>query len=158
MKSYILAIAGVILLTAVITVILPGGKTGKFLKGAMKLVILAVMISPVIGWVKSGKPDFAAPSSLSLDGGYLEACSARLERADEAEIASYILEEFSLDSEVEVVRSDRAPFSREKITVMVETGGIIDSDGHIDIVTCIKEAVEKRFGAQTEVSRDVLAR
>ena len=43
MKAYILSIAGVVLLAAVITIIAPGGKMGKFLKGAVKLVILFVM-------------------------------------------------------------------------------------------------------------------
>ncbi len=152
MKSYILAIAGVILLSAVVTMIAPSGKMGKFLKGATKLVILVVMISPVISLVKSGKPDFSAPSAVGLDTGYLKACSARLERADEEEIAAYLAEEFSVGCEVQVSRSDSAPFPREKITVILDGEGINGEDGHKHIVTCIKEAVEARYGVQTEVS------
>ena len=38
MKAYILSIAGVVLLSAVITIIAPSGKMGKFLRGAVKLV------------------------------------------------------------------------------------------------------------------------
>ena len=152
MKSYILAIAGVILLTAVITVITPCGKTGKFIRGCAKLAILAVMISPIIGFAGSGKLDFPASSAISLDSGYLQACSSRLEEADGKEIESYILQEYQLDSEVEVTRSDKAPFSREKIIITLKSNGIIGQGGHIDIVTRVKEAVEKRYGAETEVS------
>lgn len=152
MKAYILAIAGVILLSAVITMIAPGGEMGKFLKGATKLAILVVLISPVINFVKSGEFEFAASSPMTLDGGYLKECSARLEEADEEEIRSFIMEKFNVESEVEVTRSDDAPFSREKIAVVVAMDGINGEDGHIHIVTCIQEEVEARYGVQTEVS------
>ncbi len=152
MKGYILAIAGVVLLSAVVTVIAPGGKMGKFLKGAMKLVILVVMISPVISFVKSGKVDLSAPSAIGMDTGYLKACSARLEEADEEEITAFLSEEFSVKGEVRVTRSDSAPFSREKIIIILETEGINGEDGHKHIVTLIQEAVEARYGAQAEVS------
>ena len=152
MKTYILAIAGVILLSAVVTMIAPSGKMGKFVKGTMKLVILVVMISPAISWVKSGKLDLPASTSVRLDEGYLEACSARLEAADEEEIGAYIAEQFSVDCTVKVTRSDDAPFSREKILITVDAAGIIGTDEHIHIVTCIREAIEARYGAHTEVS------
>lgn len=152
MKTYILAIAGVILLSAVVTMIAPSGKMGKFIKGTLKLAIMVVMISPAVSWVRSGKLDFSASSSIGMDAGYLEACSARLEASDEEEIEAYILGKFSLKCDVKVSRSDEAPFSREKIIVLIDASGINGEDEHINIVTCIREAVEARYGVQTEVS------
>ena len=48
MKAYILSIAGAVLLSAVITIISPSGKMGKFIKGTSKLLILVIMLAPVI--------------------------------------------------------------------------------------------------------------
>ena len=43
-------------------------------------------IKEIISFVKSGKVDLSAPSAIGMDTGYLKACSARLEEADEEEI------------------------------------------------------------------------
>ena len=44
MKAYVLSIAGIVLVIAAVTIISPSGKMGKFIKGAGRLFILAVMV------------------------------------------------------------------------------------------------------------------
>ena len=46
MKAYVLSIAGIVLVIAAVTIISPSGKMGKFIKGAGRLFILAVMVAP----------------------------------------------------------------------------------------------------------------
>ena len=54
MKAYILAIAGAVLLSAVVAVIAPSGKMGKFVRGITKLFILLVMLSPLVSFLLKG--------------------------------------------------------------------------------------------------------
>ena len=125
---------------------------GKFVKGTVKLFILVVMISPVIGWVKSGKLDFSAASEIGEDEAYYAACCGKLEQADEAEISAFLKDSFSVTAEIRVKRESLPPFSREKIKILVTDPGIIGEDERIHIVTDIREAVKARYGAETEVS------
>ncbi len=152
MKGYILAVAGVILLSAVVACIAPSGKMGRFVKGMMKLVILAVMISPMLGWVRSGTLDLSAASSIGTDEGYLRACSERLEEEDERAIAAFLLSDFSLSAEVDVTRSDDPSFEREKIRIILPAEGINGEEERINIMTRIREAVAARYGCEVEVS------
>ena len=94
MKAYILSIAGAVLLSAVITIISPSGKMGKFIKGTSKLLILVIMLAPVIS-VFSGKSISLESGTVGTDTGYLESCAKILEERDEESIRVYLLEEFA---------------------------------------------------------------
>ena len=54
MSAYLLSIIGIVLLAAVLSAVLPGGKTGKFIKGMTKLACLAVILSPVLNFFRGG--------------------------------------------------------------------------------------------------------
>ena len=71
MKAYILSIVGVILLTAVITIIAPHGKMEKFLKGTAKLVVLSALIAPIAGFLTEKAPSLSA-AEIGTDTAYLE--------------------------------------------------------------------------------------
>ena len=47
MSAYLLSIIGIVLLTAILSAVLPDGKTVKFIKGIAKLCCLAVILPPV---------------------------------------------------------------------------------------------------------------
>lgn len=153
METYILALAGVIILSAVVACIAPSGKMGKFIGGMTKLLPLVVMIAPLIGLVKGdGLALSEAAGSVESDAGYFAACAARLESADEAEISAYLGEKFSVSAQVESVRGAEPPFRREKIKILVAPDGINGEDERIHILTRIREAVEADFGCDAEVS------
>ncbi len=151
MKAYILSIAGVILLSAVISVIAPSGKTGKFIKGTVRLFILAVMLAPLFGWVKKGEPPaISENAAISEDEGYLMACAELLATQDEREIEAYLREQFGVEGEVRVERGAEPTFPRKKICITLS--GIIGEDGRIHIMTRVKEGVQQKFGGEVEVS------
>ena len=151
MKAYILAIAGAVLLSAVVTVIAPNGKMGKFVKGTMKLLILVVMLSPIVSWV--GERSFSFQSaSISTDEQYLEGCADFLQAQDAEEISAYINVEFSVTAEVTTEREKNSGFSLKKITVNITDFGIYGQDKHIDMISEIQGALEEKYGCLAEVA------
>ena len=151
MKAYILSIAGVVLLAAVITIIAPGGKMGKFLKGAVKLVILFVMVSPLASIFSEGKFAFET-AQIGIDEDYLAHCAELLAEEDEAAIIGYLSEEYGVTAEAQVSRRADGEFSYEKILIKITDFGIIGQDEHIHIIEEIEKKLETRYGCDAEVT------
>lgn len=151
MKAYILSIAGAVLLGAVLSIVVPNGKTGTFLKGMAKLLILSVMIAPLTALLKDPSFISADSPSITIDGEYLENASDMMEEADERTISSAILLSYGISAQVNVSRSDESPFSYEKIAVKITDFGINEEDEHIHIIEKIKAALEARYGCEAEV-------
>lgn len=150
MKTYILSIAGVILLSAVVAMIAPNGKMGAFVRGMMKLLILAVVVTPLISVMKKGDFDFSS-SELATDGAFLEQCAELVSTGDEAEINAFIEETYAVTALSAAVRSADGRYALEKITVKITDFGIFGQDEHIDIIREIKEGLEERYGCTAEV-------
>lgn len=150
MKAYILSVAGVILISAIISILVPSGKMGKFIKGMTKLFILAVLISPFVSWLKGG--DFLFSSKdVGSDEKYLRNYVAMLTDEDEAAIEAALAEEYGIGTEVAVSRSFD-DFSYEKIKVVVLDFGINGDESHIDILSNVKTRLTSRFGCPVEVT------
>ena len=151
MKTYILAIIGVVLLSAVVTIIAPGGKMGRFLKGATKLAILFVMLLPLRA-VLSGDAISVSGGNMALDESYLEHCAKELSAEDAASIVLHLEEQYGVTAAVKVERNADATFSYEKIVVHISDFGISDVDEHIYMIEKIEAALETYFGCDAEVS------
>jgi len=54
MSGYLLSLLGVILLGVLVDIILPSGSTSKYISGIFAIVVMFVMISPVLNWIKKG--------------------------------------------------------------------------------------------------------
>ncbi len=150
MQGYILSIAGAVLLSALIAVVSPEGKMGKFIKGASKLVLILVMIAPFASALKKGEFSFTS-GKITLDSAYLEECSNQMEQNDEAIIRAYLKEEYSIIVYVEVERNAEVGFAMQKIQVNITDFGIIGQDERINIMTQIEKTLEEKYGCETEV-------
>ena len=151
MKAYILSIAGIVLISAVVSMIAPSGKMGKFVRGTTKLMILLVMLAPLISWLE-GKTEFTlSSSSIDTDDKYLERCITLMEVGDSRTISAYLLSEYGVTAEICTEREDET-FRLQKITVKVTDFGIIGQDGHINIMTRIGEDLEARYGCEVVIS------
>lgn len=53
MSGYLLSLLGVILLGVLVDAILPSGSTSKYISGIFAIIVMFVMISPVITWLKN---------------------------------------------------------------------------------------------------------
>lgn len=151
MKAYILSVVGAVLLSAVIAVIAPSGKTGKFLRGATRLVTLFVLLSPLKELLGETPLSVGSSSSLQADEEYLSYCARELAAEDEQAIGAWIREEYGAESVVRVERNADATFSYQKIQVTILDFGIYEQDEHIHISEQIEAALETRYGCQAEV-------
>ena len=54
MQAYILSVAGAVLLSAVVSLILPEGKLSPLIRGMTKLITLVLLVSPLISLLRGG--------------------------------------------------------------------------------------------------------
>ena len=150
MKGYVLSIAGIVLISAVISIIAPSGRMGKFVKGMTRLFIFVVLITPFVRFARD--PKTLLPSAeLDTDESYLAAYSKLLSREDVEEVGCLLKSRFGVEAEVEVSRSFD-DFSYEKIIVHVTDFGINGEETHIDILSAIGREIGERYGCKTEVT------
>ena len=55
MSAYVFSVIGVVLLSAVLSCIIPEGKTSGIIKGVAKMACIAVIVSPILQFFQSGK-------------------------------------------------------------------------------------------------------
>ena len=102
MSAYLLSIIGIVLLTAILSAVLPDGKTVKFIKGIAKLCCLAVILAPVLGFFKEasdGKinfPFFSSETVIETDGAFIDYCSTKRIENAETELEKKLEEPFSV--------------------------------------------------------------
>ena len=152
MKAYILAIVGIVLVAALVTLIAPGGKTGRFLKGATRLSILFVMLLPLKALFSADASALSGgTASIKEDGDYLAFCAEELAEGDAAAILTKLEEEYAVTAAVRVERNPDPTFSYRKITVFISDFGITDADEHIYTVEKIQAALEAHYNCPAEV-------
>lgn len=149
--GYVLSIAGVVLLTAVVSIVAPSGKMGKFVKSMMKLVVLVVMISPFLRLAGGGKWDFSG-EELGWDEGYLAKSAAMMEAGDERNISAYLQAEYGVAARVTCDRRAEDAFSMRSVTICILDFGINGADEHIDIQESIQRALSEKYGCAVQVS------
>ena len=151
MRAYVLSIAGIVLVIAAISIIAPSGKMGKFIKGMGRLFILVVRVAPFASFFGEKKGNFFESKESATNDAYLARCAQMLSEKDEEEITAYLNEQFSLTAEVQVFRSERSGFPREKIEAKIIDFGINGQGGHIDRAEEVKRALEARYGCEAVV-------
>ncbi len=152
MKAYILSIAGIVLVTAAISIISPGGKMGSAIKGMSKLFILVVMVTPLVSLVSKHTKSVFSVEEIKTDDSYLASCAEILCERDEKEIQAYLSDSFSVIAEVDVERKQKGGFERERIVVKITDFGIIGQEGHIDKTEQVQKALCERYGCEAVVS------
>lgn len=150
MSGYILAVAGAVLLSAALSVILPGGKMGAFLKGMSRLFVFAVLVSPLASLLKKQEISLGS-SEVGEDRGYLTECARLLSERDEREIAAFLQEEYSLSATASVSREIGDGFPLTKIRINLSADGIFGQDAHIDMAERIEAALAQRYSCNEEL-------
>lgn len=149
MRAYLLSIAGAVILSAVAAALVPEGRMGKFVKGMTRLLVFAVIATPLIGSLSAGEFPFS-PGEIGTDAGYLEACLSLARQNSRGEIEQYLYETFSLRAEIET-EHDGETFRLEKIRATVDDPVIFGQDEHINMISRVEEALEAKYGCPAEV-------
>lgn len=150
---YLLNIVGVVFLIIVVDLILPEGKTSKYIKSIVSIFVIAVILSPVITIIKNGF-DFNAlfvNGSYQVDNELLESVNRQNIELLEKDLVLF------LDKEgyggVEVMISTVFEQSETKINyIYVNLCDLVISENlaHIDYYTKIKELIGKQINIEAE--------
>ena len=120
MSGYLLSIIGTVLLCAVLTAIVPQGKTSGVIKGVAKLACVLVIVSPVLRFFKTGEisgnstensPTFFPQTSIQTDGAFIQYYSEMRVRATESALQDEIFQLYGIQVEVSML------WERKKETV-----------------------------------------
>lgn len=146
MQAYILSVCGAVIISALVTLLLPEGKTGKFINGILKLFCLLVVLVPLFGFFKELKnPGFPDSSQeASLDDGFIDYAFAVRAKEDGEKIDKTIADEFSV-----VVSSSVAwdfveySYKITGVSVKIKNFGMYGNDEHIIIIDKIARRVSE---------------
>lgn len=149
MTAYILAVCGASLIAALVAILLPEGRTGKFVNGILKLFCLLVMLVPLL--FLFSEQDWSISSDggseeMELDDGFIDYMFSRRAEEEEAAIEALVLEEFSVQADAQVLwESVEYAYTVTKIGITVEEGGISGDDGHIFIIEKIAARISDLY-------------
>ena len=115
MEGYILAVCGAVILSALVTILLPEGKTGKFINGMLRVFCVAVMLVPLYGmFEKFGAPSLPEGGSeeVALDEGFMERVFSEQALAQAEALEKSLSEDPGISVSAEITWSPEAMASR----------------------------------------------
>ena len=149
MNGYLLSVIGTVLLSAILTAVLPSGKTAGLIKSIVRLACILAIVSPVLQFFQTGKLSFDGENlqtffnESGIEGGesYIKYYSEmRIEETERA-LEEEILEKFGSIASV--------TFSWETVTETVfnryENESIKISEIRIKLKEKTSEEVEKKM-------------
>lgn len=156
MSAYILSICGAVIISALVTIIMPEGKLGKFINGILKIFCVFIMLVPIVNWVSSLKiGDFKGESvaQVSLDEEYLNYFFQKQADSFSEEIREFVEKEFSLEASVvtDWDCSDYA-FSVRKVKIIIKKFGMNGNGEHIMII----EQIRTRVSEIAKINREIV--
>ena len=155
MQGYILAVCGAVILSALITILMPEGKIGKFINGILKLFCVAVMLLPLPSALQKigaiGMPE-GTEASLPLDTEFIEAMFESRAREQQNKIQTELEEEYEITVDIQVLWERNAyEYVVPQVKVKIVDFGINGEDRHIFVIEQVRKRVSEWFGNKTEV-------
>lgn len=157
MQTYILSVCGAVIISALVMILLPEGKLGKFVQGILRLFCLFVVTMPLFSLVASWKDGNVQLPGTEGEGAVLDEefiSYVFSQRAEEEETAwcDYISEEFEVRVSAEVLWEfvDYA-YKVTRIKIKIEDFGIYEEDEHIFVIEQVKERISGMVSAEVEV-------
>ena len=153
MKEYIVSIAAVILITTVLTIVIPNGKIGKFIKGLFSIVIILVILSPITNL------SFEAPNlndintSVSFQEDYLYFIATNKIESLEKD-SQIILENCGIKHAevcIDFIVKENYSTSIKNVKINLKKAVIISNGQHINIIEEGVNLVSKYLSVDKEV-------
>ena len=144
MQGYILGVCGAAILSALITILLPEGRTGKFVTGILRFFCLLVLLLPLFSLAESFS--FTLNGKVEPDRAFLEYMCEERAREEEQDFEALALEK--LDAEVDVTLTAEVvewEYVVSKVTIKIIKTGMNGEDGHIFIIERLGELSDQFF-------------
>lgn len=107
MSAYLLKIVGIVLISSVLTAILPNGKTSGVIKGVAKLLCLVVIVSPIMQALrvfhsneKDGQENYFSQSVIKTDESFIQYYSETRILETEQALQKELNRQFNVESRV----------------------------------------------------------
>ena len=151
MKSWILSVSAVIVLTSVLSFVIPEGKIKKPIETVFSLLTIIAIISPLF------KVDFSTFNIIGEEGAkiyyqedFLEYV-VTLKKQENIKECNYILEELGIKNcQVDIAYSSTDNTKIITIRINLSNSVIISQNEHIDILGKAKEDISEYFQIEKE--------
>lgn len=156
MRAYILGVCGAVIISALLFLILPGGKLGKFIGGILKLFCVAVILMPIPQLLRDFNlvaGDNIGEVSMTLDEEFIREMFGKRAEMQEEEVTASFAKDPGIDVQVEIGWEESAyAYQVTDVSVWIEDYGIYGDDQHILVIEQVKNRLNKMFGDAVEVS------
>ena len=133
MKAYVLSVAGMALLTAIVSVLIPEKKFGKTINGVLRLCMLLTLVSPIFQYIRQDTPNFLFNESIfGQDAAYINNSYALA-------IKTQIENQYGITVEVKAAFEEK----ENRVTIYILDFGMNEKEEHINIINQITETVKK---------------
>lgn len=158
MNGYLLSIIGTVLLCAIITVIIPSGKTAGTVKGIAKLVCVLAIIAPILRFFKTGELDWTKSGSdgenfsktvIEIDQDFIQYYSESRVEAAEKQLESLLKDEFGVQTTISLQWEFESEtianrYEWERIYIKQIYIKILDTQGE-SVQTAVREYLTKNY-------------
>ena len=150
MEGYILAVCGAVILSALVTILLPEGKTGKFINGMLRVFCVAVMLVPLYGmFEKFGAPSLPEGRSeeVALDESFMERVFSEQALAQAEALETSLSEDPGISVSAEILwECVEYAYTVREVRIEIENFGIYGEDEHIFVIEQVRSRISELFG------------
>ena len=161
MTEYLLSIIGIVLISTILTNVLPSGKTSALIKNIVRLCLYLVILSPAYEFFQTelseeeGKifQNYFSEEVIQTDGAYIDYCSEK-----SIEETENLLEK-KLKTDYEIIASVTLVVSGEEVSdsgVKIKTIQIFTENISEEMKNQIKTEFYEEFQVLTEFAEDKL--
>lgn len=152
MQGYILAVCGAVILSALVSILLPEGRIGKFVSGMLKVFCVLVMLLPLYELISGlSAPEAetgSTQSSIELDESFIDGMFAERARVQEDELALALSQDPGVCVSAEVLwKSVEYAYEVYEVRIKIENFGIYGEDEHIFVIEQVEERVSELMGS-----------
>ena len=146
-KGWVITICSVVLLTTIITIIVPNGKTAKVIKGVFALLTTLIIISPISNVVNNGFSfnSFENGNIIEIQQEFIDYIGGK--RVEEYKKGcDKILTDIGISNaqiEIKYTLDDNNVFSIKNVNVNLKSAVINSNSTHIDIIKDVKKALSQ---------------
>lgn len=152
MKEYILSILGIVLIGLIIDIIMPSGNINKYIKSLYSIFVVAIIVSPLLKIIKTGKNFEIKYDSFEMSSSFLKYFGSRQAEELETKIVSSLesegLNNVNVKLNYEIV-DDKTTFNSCEIDI--RNMAISLDKQHIDKYEFIIQIVQEITGLEKEV-------
>ena len=153
MNAYILGVCGAVIISALAAILLPEGKTGKFINGILKLFCLLVMLIPLFAFLRDYRvPDSGdTASDIVLDEGFIDYFYGQMAEEEAAALDEKLEEESEAAPDVRTEWNIvEYAYEVSKVTIEIENFGMYGDDEHILVISEIEARAAEWMNVSSE--------